>query len=221
MRRVEHLLRATASAEARHFWFRGFRAFVTPLVRHAIAGRPTPAAARLRMRHRRERRTARHVRPRVRLRPDRNRPADRPRGRPHASRARQRHGGPLSDRRLRPRHLVRRAVCARRRRRAHGDRGDVPAAETGRLRHRQRRGDEHAAGRSFGVRRRGPAVQPRRAAQAARGGRLRDRAPDLHQRHALRAARRVRACCSAVGGSGRSSTRSTKSWCPRRRSTRS
>jgi SAM-dependent methyltransferase len=32
---VEHLLRATAQAEARHFWFRGFRAFVTPLVRSA------------------------------------------------------------------------------------------------------------------------------------------------------------------------------------------
>src|SRR5262249_19239016 len=39
MRRVEHLLRATARAEARHFWFRGFRAFVTPLLQHAAAGR--------------------------------------------------------------------------------------------------------------------------------------------------------------------------------------
>ena len=39
MRRVEHLLRATARAEARHFWFRGFRAFVTPLLRRAAAGR--------------------------------------------------------------------------------------------------------------------------------------------------------------------------------------
>jgi len=39
MRRVEHLLRATAKAEARHFWFRGFRAFVTPLLRRAAAGR--------------------------------------------------------------------------------------------------------------------------------------------------------------------------------------
>ncbi|MCU1383575.1 MAG: hypothetical protein JWL71_2272 [Acidobacteria bacterium] len=39
MRRVEHLLRATARAEARHFWFRGFRAFVTPLLRHAARGR--------------------------------------------------------------------------------------------------------------------------------------------------------------------------------------
>ena len=34
---MEHLLRATAKAEARHFWFRGFRAFVTPLVRYAIS----------------------------------------------------------------------------------------------------------------------------------------------------------------------------------------
>jgi SAM-dependent methyltransferase len=36
---VEHLLRATAKAEARHFWFRGFRAFVTPLLHAAAAGR--------------------------------------------------------------------------------------------------------------------------------------------------------------------------------------
>ena len=36
---MEHLLRATARAEARHFWFRGFRAFVTPLLQHAAAGR--------------------------------------------------------------------------------------------------------------------------------------------------------------------------------------
>jgi SAM-dependent methyltransferase len=42
MRRVEQLLRATAVAEARHFWFRGFRAFVTPLLRYATVGRPDP-----------------------------------------------------------------------------------------------------------------------------------------------------------------------------------
>src|SRR5207247_11124770 len=42
MRAVEHLLRATARAEARHFWFRGFRAFVTPLIRQALEGRPSP-----------------------------------------------------------------------------------------------------------------------------------------------------------------------------------
>jgi SAM-dependent methyltransferase len=36
---MEHLLHATAKAEARHFWFRGFRAFVMPLLRHATAGR--------------------------------------------------------------------------------------------------------------------------------------------------------------------------------------
>src|SRR5262249_35011516 len=41
---VEHLLRATARAEARHFWFRGFRAFVTPLIQIALA-RPAPPAA--------------------------------------------------------------------------------------------------------------------------------------------------------------------------------
>lgn len=39
---MEHLLRATARAEARHFWFRGFRAFVAPLLRHATAGLQRP-----------------------------------------------------------------------------------------------------------------------------------------------------------------------------------
>src|SRR5216684_2503405 len=38
MRPVDHLLRATALAEARHFWFRGFRGFVTPLLRQATEG---------------------------------------------------------------------------------------------------------------------------------------------------------------------------------------
>ena len=42
MPRVQHLLRATARAETRHFWFRGFRAFVAPLLRRAAAGRLHP-----------------------------------------------------------------------------------------------------------------------------------------------------------------------------------
>lgn len=37
---MDHLLRATAHAEAHHFWFRGFRSFVTPLVHAATAGLP-------------------------------------------------------------------------------------------------------------------------------------------------------------------------------------
>jgi SAM-dependent methyltransferase len=39
---VEHLLRATSLAEARHFWFRGFRFFVTPLLRQATEGIARP-----------------------------------------------------------------------------------------------------------------------------------------------------------------------------------
>jgi SAM-dependent methyltransferase len=35
---VEHLLRATARAETSHFWFRGFRRFVTPLLERAARG---------------------------------------------------------------------------------------------------------------------------------------------------------------------------------------
>jgi SAM-dependent methyltransferase len=37
---MEQLLRATALAETRHFWFLGFRAFVEPLVRRAARGSP-------------------------------------------------------------------------------------------------------------------------------------------------------------------------------------
>jgi SAM-dependent methyltransferase len=36
---VDHLLRATANAEQRHFWFRGFRYFVVPLLERAAGGR--------------------------------------------------------------------------------------------------------------------------------------------------------------------------------------
>jgi SAM-dependent methyltransferase len=39
---MEHLLRATARAEATHFWFRGFRLFVTPLLRQATKDRISP-----------------------------------------------------------------------------------------------------------------------------------------------------------------------------------
>jgi SAM-dependent methyltransferase len=38
MSRVDDLLRATARAEDRHFWFRGFRWFVEPLVKRALNG---------------------------------------------------------------------------------------------------------------------------------------------------------------------------------------
>ena len=39
---VDHLLRATARAESRHFWFRGFRRFITPLIRQATRGLTNP-----------------------------------------------------------------------------------------------------------------------------------------------------------------------------------
>ena len=35
---MDHLLRATSLAEAHHFWFNGFRSFVTPLLREATRG---------------------------------------------------------------------------------------------------------------------------------------------------------------------------------------
>jgi SAM-dependent methyltransferase len=39
---MDRLLEATRRAEANHFWFRGFRSFVRPLVAGAVAGLPRP-----------------------------------------------------------------------------------------------------------------------------------------------------------------------------------
>jgi SAM-dependent methyltransferase len=44
---MDHLLRATANAEARHFWFRGLRWFVTPLLRQAAMHRKGAGIVRL------------------------------------------------------------------------------------------------------------------------------------------------------------------------------
>lgn len=44
---MDDLLRATADAEARHFWFRGLRAFVGPLLRDAAARRSGGGLLRL------------------------------------------------------------------------------------------------------------------------------------------------------------------------------
>jgi SAM-dependent methyltransferase len=39
---VDDLLRATARAEERHFWFRGFRSFIRPLVHEALSSGASP-----------------------------------------------------------------------------------------------------------------------------------------------------------------------------------
>src|SRR5688500_697559 len=39
---MDRLLDATAKAEREHFWFRGFRRFVAPLLARASAGRSAP-----------------------------------------------------------------------------------------------------------------------------------------------------------------------------------
>jgi SAM-dependent methyltransferase len=44
---VDDLLRATARAEERHFWFRGFRWFVRPFIRKALAAQPGTSGVRL------------------------------------------------------------------------------------------------------------------------------------------------------------------------------
>ena len=93
---VEHLLRATARAEARHFWFRGFRAFVTPLLRRRGRGPAAMRACSIADAAPAPTSNCSTVRPRLRLRPDRSRPAHRPRGGPDAARARHGDGRALS-----------------------------------------------------------------------------------------------------------------------------
>lgn len=44
---MDDLLRATAQAEARHFWFRGFRGFVEPLLQRAAGRRSEAGVARI------------------------------------------------------------------------------------------------------------------------------------------------------------------------------
>jgi SAM-dependent methyltransferase len=39
---MDRLLEATRRAESRHFWFRGFRSFVRPLIEQAVSGVPHP-----------------------------------------------------------------------------------------------------------------------------------------------------------------------------------
>ena len=45
MRAVDALLRATARAEARHFWFRGFRWFITPFLQRVTEDGPVRASS--------------------------------------------------------------------------------------------------------------------------------------------------------------------------------
>ena len=160
------------------------------------------------------------LRPRLRLRSVCGRPAIWPRGRPHAAGARDGHRRALPERRLRPRHVVRRPVFARRpderaaiaemfRLTRPGGYALINVAAMDVL-----RGDHSVLSRE--VRRYSRA----RSAAAGQRRRLHDRAPHLHERRALPAARRDCAWCSAGAASQPKSRRSTRSRSRRRRSTR-
>ena len=183
MREMDQLLRATARAEATHFWFRGFRRFVEPLLQRATERSIGRSAPGLWVRHRRQPRPARPFRPCLRLR---SRPSS-------ASKSATRPAGPgsprpasptrpIAERRLRRRHVLRRAVRPARPDRAGGGGGDVPGRQARRLHHRQRRRPGLPEGRSLGARPRGPALQPRLAVTAADRRRIHRRADHVHQR---------------------------------------
>ena len=68
---MDRLLEATARAERDHFWFRGFRRFIEPLVADAAQGPPGPSRdPGLRLRHRAQPAHAPEIRPCLRYRPD-------------------------------------------------------------------------------------------------------------------------------------------------------
>ena len=49
---MDQLLEKTFQAEREHFWFKGFRQFITPMIERALEGVAVAAGARLRLRHR-------------------------------------------------------------------------------------------------------------------------------------------------------------------------
>ncbi len=201
MRAVDALLRATARAEARHFWFRGFRWFVTPLLRRATEGRPGArildcgcgTGANLELLGRFGVPYGFDLSP-VGLYIGTS-------VWPNPPRARKRDGGALPGRVLRPRHLLRRDLRARGRRRARGGRRNVPRCCAPAARSSINvaamdilRGDHSVLSRE--VRRYSRASLARLLDDA----RLRRRAPHLHQRVALPAdARRPRAAPAGAG----------------------
>ena len=169
---MDALLERTFEAEQRHFWFRGFRRFVAPLIAEATAGRSNPgcsmpAAARARTflssssTARRSASSCLWRGIRVRARP-----------RHAAVDARQRDASALRGRVDRRGAVVRRALLPRSAGRTGGDRGDVQGAPARGVRRDQRRGARHAEGRSFRARRRSAPVHEAGAPRKARAGRL-------------------------------------------------
>ena len=158
---MDYLLRATARAEARHFWFRGFRAFVAspgPTPRSAIGPTPdcsTAAAAPAPISS-----SWRDSGSALRLRPVGGRahvspvvrdagPWRAPRSRPTPFRARPSISSPRST--CSTRSTTSTNGCGR---------GNVPSAQAGRLRHRQRRRDAEPDRRPFGAQPRAAPLYP-------------------------------------------------------------
>ena len=171
---MDQLLDATARAEREHFWFRGFRRFVAPLLARAVAGRHRARASSIAaaapattcvccgdygraMRHRSH--------------------AQRPRLRAAAGRAAGRPGiravTSFLGRRLRSRHLVRRDLCVRRRHGGNGLEGDVPGAAAWRGAGAQRGGAAGPSRQPLDSRRRSAALHPLGPAPSSRAGGIR------------------------------------------------
>ena len=188
-RAVEHLLRATARAEARHFWFRGFRRFVTPLVRSALRGRTAPrildcgcgTGANLELLGGFGRAYGfdlSEIGPRI----------AREAGRTAIARATVT-AAPFPSGAFDLVTSFDVLYSLEEPRRTGGGRRAVPRPQARRLRRHQRRGDADADRRSLGAQPRTAPLHAVVAPAAARAGRLHDRPPDIHQCDAVPAAR--------------------------------
>ena len=171
-------------AEQRHFWFRGFRRFVAPLLAEATAGVTQPSPAGRRLRHGRKPHVASPVRTSVRPRASLARSAVRTGARAAATHPGQRRRPAI----CRPRRSMSccRSTCSTActtPEEAAGHLGDVPRAAPRRCAHRQCRSDGDAEGRPLRPRRRGPSLHHASdlRAKLERAG-LRVSAHHLHQR---------------------------------------
>ena len=183
---MEALLERTFEAEQRHFWFRGFKRFVAPLIEEATAGRSKPrlldagcgTGANLpflaAVRRRRSASSCFW----------RGLQFGHARGLPRLTQGSVTHL-PFADASIDVVLSFDVLYCLQAPDEQRRDRRDVQSAAARRRGRDQRCGARHAEGRSLGARRRSPPIHEAGAARKARARRISGAAPHLHERVAV------------------------------------